>query len=212
MLLAGVCQSKVAPTTLHDLTARSGLVVIGRVTRLLEVKGVRVAEVRVTSTLKGSAYSTIYYLAQPTWICDITKGTVGEEALFFFTGYSFDPEPVSMLYVRSADRSGAYAVENGASRSGQFKEPLGFRDEIRSLVGSSSFWQVSWSGRGRMPIREVHGTKYVTLWIGDVALPPSIPTISGPEREYRTFIRSASLSGVAGFVLQQVRDDIRHKR
>lgn len=212
MLLAGACQSKVAATTLHDLTAGSGLIVIGRVTRSLEVKGVRVAEVQVTSTLKGSAYPTIYYLAQPTWICDITSGTVGEEALFFFTAYAFDPEPASMAYVRSAGSSGAYRVESGTAPSGEFKEPLGFHREISSLVGSGSFWQVSWSGRGRMPIREIHATKYITLWVGDVALPSSIPPISGPERKYSAFIRSAPLSGVVNFVLQEVRDGLRHKR
>ncbi len=39
-----------------------------------------------------------------------------------------------MAYVRSAGSSGAYTVENGATPSGEFKEPLGFRIEPLSRL------------------------------------------------------------------------------
>jgi hypothetical protein len=208
-LLTGACQSKVAPTSLESLTIRADLIVIGRVARLVTVKGIQVAEVQVTRTIKGSSRQSVYYLAQPTWICDITSGTVGEDTLFFFNEYAFDPEPASMGFVRSTGSAGRYTVEGGAVFSGEFKEPVGFREEIRTLTGPAPFFQVAWSGRGQMPIREVHATKYLTLWVGDVVLPAYIPTISGPNREYSGFIRSAPLSTVIDFVQTQVRKGMR---
>jgi len=77
----------------------------------------------------------------------------------------------------------------------------GFREQIKTLIGDSHFWDVSWSGRGQMPIRD-HGAKYATLWVGDVRLPDGIPTVSGPERKY-SFIRSAPLMTILDFVRQQ---------
>ena len=210
-LMATACQSKVAPTTLEALTAKANLIVVGRVTKLITVKGIQVAEVQVERTLKGSTLPSVYYLAQPTWICDTTKGTVGEEALFFFNEYKFDPELVSMAFVRSTG-GGRYKVEDGALPTGAFKEPVGFHDEIRAITGPSSFFQVSWSGRGQMPIREVHATKYVTLWVGDVLLPPNIPTMNGPERQESRFIRSAPLSTINDFVRTRVREGIRKSK
>jgi hypothetical protein len=201
--LAGECSPKVAPTTLRELTTSSDLIVAGEVTRVSSVKGLRVAEVRVTTTMKGQSSSTIYYLAQPTWICDTTSAIVGEETLFFFTKYRFDPHPASMAYVKPTGDPGTYAIENDVSPLGAFKEPTGFREQINALVGDSHFWQVSWAGRGQMPIRDLRGTKYATLWVGDVRLSESIHTVSGPEPEYSSFIRSAPLAAILAFVQQQ---------
>jgi hypothetical protein len=199
-LLVGECVSKVAPTTLQELADHADLIVIGKVTRVIEVKGIQVAEVQVSDTVKGVPHPTIYYLAQPTWICDITSATVAEETLFFFNQYEFDPQPASIAFARPAGQAGTYTVQNGPAPVGLFKEPLGFREQVNALVGSSHFWQVSWSGRGKMPIRNVQGKRYVTLWTGDVRLPASIPTIGGPERKYSAFIRSAPVSPVLDFV------------
>ncbi|MGC2185061.1 MAG: hypothetical protein WA637_17420 [Terriglobales bacterium] len=171
---------------------------------MTSVKGLRVAQVQVTATIKGRSPSRIYYLAQPTWICDTTGATIGEETLFFFTRYRFDPHPASMAYVKPTGDPGTYTVEDGASPLGAFKEPTGFREKISALVGDSYFWQVSWAGRGQMPIRNLQGTKYATLWIGDVGLPNGIPTVSGPEREY-SFIRSAPLAAIVAVVKAQAR-------
>jgi hypothetical protein len=203
LFLAGECFPKVAPTTLQKLTSSADLIVIGKVTKLLNVKDLRVAEVQVAKTLKGPPHPTIHYLAQPTWICDTTGATVGEETLFFFNKYRFDPEPASMAFVRPGGSAGTYTVEDDVSSVRVFKEPTGFREQVAALVGSSSFWQVSWEGRGQMPVRDLHGTKYVTLWVGDVLLPTGMRTISGPKREYSSFIRSVPLSAMLDFVQQQ---------
>jgi hypothetical protein len=201
-LLVGECVSKVAPTTLQELADHADLIVIGKVTRVIDVKGIQVAEVQVRTTVKGKGlrHLTIYYLAHPTWICDTTSATVAEETLFFFNQYEFDPQPASMAFIRPAGRAGTYTVRNGPAPAGSFKEPLGFREQVNALVGTSHFWQVSWSGRGEMPVRNVQAKQYVTLWTGDVRLPASIPTIGGPERKYSAFIRSAPLSLVLDFV------------
>jgi hypothetical protein len=202
--LTGECSPKVASTTLRELRNNSDLIVVGKATTVTSVKGVRVAQVQVTATIKGRSPSTIYYLAQPTWICDTTGATVGEETLFFFTRYSFDPHPASMAHVKPTGDPGTYTIEDGVSPLGAFKEPTGFRQQISALVGDSYFWQVSWAGRGRMPIRTLNGTKYATLWIGDVRLPNGIPTVSGPEPEY-SFIRSAPLAVIIAFVKAETR-------
>lgn len=164
------------------------------------MKGLRVAEVRVVTTLKGLPHPTIHYLAQPTWICDTTGATLGEETLFFFNEYHFDPQPASVAYVRRAGSGGTYTVEDDVSTVGVFKEPRGFREQVKALVGSSSFWQVSWSGRGQMPVRDLHGMKYMTLWVGDVLLPTGMRTIRGPKREYSNFIRSVPVTAMLDFV------------
>jgi hypothetical protein len=200
VLLAGQCLPKVIPTTLKELATSADLIIVGKVTRVIEVKGLRVAEVQVGATVKGKSLNTIYYLAQSTWVCDTTSATVGEETLFFLNRYRFDPEPAAMAYVKPTGTVGVYTVEDGAGPVGTFKEPQGFREQIRTLAGNGYFWQVSWAGRGQMPIRDLHGTKYVTLWVGDVRLPYGIPTVSGPERKYSSFIRSAPLSVIVAFV------------
>lgn len=56
-------------------------------------------------------------------------------------------------------------------------------------------------GRGRLPIREVNGKRFATLWVGDVRLPEGTPTIDGPEQQY-TFIRSIELSILRDLVKQ----------
>jgi hypothetical protein len=211
MFLAGESFPRVAPTTLRELTGSAKLIVIGKVTSVTDVKGLKVAEVHITKTLKGAPQEVVYYLAQPTWTCDITAATVGEETLFFFEKYRFDPHPASMAYVRSAGAAGSYTVEAGATPVGAFKEPVGFRETITAIVGSSPFWQVSWSGRGQMPLRNVRNAKYVTLWIGDVQLPAEMSTISGPQREYSSFIRSVPLSQMLDFI-QQVSGNLRKSR
>ena len=180
LFLAAECWPKVVPTTLKELTAHAELIVVGKVGRVTTVKGLRVAEVRVSASIKGNSPTTIYYLAQPTWVCDTSSATIGEETLFFFSKYKFDPNPASMMYVKPTGSAGAYTIQDDARPLGAFKEPIGFREQISAFVGSGHFWQVSWAGRGQMPIRTVHGTKYATLWIGDVRLPEGIPTLSGP--------------------------------
>jgi hypothetical protein len=208
LLLVGQSAAKVARTSLNELTARADLIVIGRVTRLIQVKEVTVAELQVIRTLKGAHFAKLYYLAQPTWTCDTTDAEVGEESLFFFENYVFDPEPASMAFVKQSSGKRGYEIKSGAIKIG-FKEPLGFKGEIRALTANSPFLAVSWSGRGRMPIREIKGLKYVTLWTGDVNLPEDLKTIPGPERECAEFIRSVQIIDLTAHIQKELTNKAR---
>ncbi len=59
-------------------------------------------------------------------------------------------------------------------------------------------------GRGGMPLREVGGKTYATLWTEDVLLPKGTATISGPEPKY-SFIRSVELSKLKELVRENSR-------
>ena len=84
LLSASPAIAKVASVSLPELVQLSDQVVIGRVLRLHRVSGLQIAEVEVVETLKGdSRVSRVFFLAQPTWICDITEAEPEETALLF---------------------------------------------------------------------------------------------------------------------------------
>jgi hypothetical protein len=178
----------VARTTLKGLTTSSEYIVVGRVTSVMELKGVSVATVRVSETLKGSAYPEIAFLAQGTWTCDISAADEGEEVLLFLERYRFDPAPQP-----EKDKDPQVLTTD-------FKEPAGFKDEVDALDIRAPFMAIAWSGRGRMPVRYVEGESYVTIWTMEVTLPQNVPTIDGPEVEYASFIRSAPMGQVLSMI------------
>ncbi len=171
-----VSHAKVARTSLKELSEIADVIVVGKIVEVGTLLGVRVAKVEVQQTLKGKHHSHLYYLAQGTWTCDISGGNVGEEALFFFSkpwvGKLFESEILS---------NARFAL-------------------VQKLLGDAPFLAVAWSGRGTMKLRKVEGKDYVTLWTGDVALPPDVPTIAGSEEKYTSFIRSAPLRDILAHV------------
>ncbi len=75
-------------------------------------------------------------------------------------------------------------------------------------------WPADWpfrviahAGRGRMPIRDVEGKAFATIWTEDVRLPKGVMTIPGPETKYE-FIRSVELSRLRWTVGAMGRTDI----
>lgn len=178
-------QAKVGSISFEDLASSSEQIVIGKVETVTSIEDVRVAKVAVTRTLKGTPVNELYYLAEPTWTCDITSAEVGETALFFFYKYGFTANPKS----RETLPDGQILLKT------DYEEPLGFRAQIESLTKGNSFWMVAHSGRGRMPLRTINGVDYVTLWTEDVILPKRIKTVEGPEAEY-DFIRSVAFDGI----------------
>jgi hypothetical protein len=62
-------------------------------------------------------------------------------------------------------------------------------------------YQITWSGRGRLPITQVAGEELVTVWTGDVLLPDDMPTVPGPEPEF-SFIQRVPLSAIRTAVEQ----------
>ena len=66
---------------------------------------------------------------------------------------------------------------------------------------------IAHAGRGRMPIRDVEGKSYVTIWAEDVRLPKGVMTIPGPDPKYE-FIRSVDLNGLRSTVTAMGRTEI----
>jgi hypothetical protein len=97
-----------------------------------------------------------------------------------------------------------YTFGSGGKDPLDFKEPRAFREKIADLTGTNPFFAITWSGRGRMPLRIVDGIEYATLWTADVSLPATLVSIDGPEKEYSSFIRSARLSDVLAAVKTQI--------
>lgn len=184
---------RVGSTTVEELTVLAEYITIGRVSEVREVEGVRVAVLKPSKILKGGPARVFYFLAEGTWTCDISTAEPGEEILLFLLSYRFDPKPEPPGNLKPGDR-----------RRG-FKEPAGFAAAIQSLSGATPFLEVAWAGRGRMPIREVDGRQYATLWTGDVRLPEGISTIDGPQSQ-RSFIRSVELDLIVRMIDQGLED------
>jgi hypothetical protein len=178
---------KVAEIPLVDLVQYADGIFIGEVLRVVELERkvipepddffswsnrptVHVAEVDVRRTIKGDpATKRVYYLAQSTWTCDISGAIPGERGVFFLT------------------QSGPL--------SGETEE---FLQRARELTGGAPVLTDAWSGRGRMPFREVDGRDFATFWT-DVLMPEGTQTIDGPDPEYG-FIQSISVDSLVGLV------------
>src|SRR5215217_3535256 len=66
------------------------------------------------------------------------------------------------------------------------------------LKRSGSNYVIAQSGRGRLPIREIEGQLYGTIW-PEVRLPAGARTLPGPEPEF-TFIQSVAVDYLRTFV------------
>lgn len=98
---AGVASAKVAPTTLANLFRISDRVVIGKVSKIEKVAGFRWARLQVTQNIKGTGADEVLFLAEPTWTCDTSSATVGEEALLFLIDAA---KPATPWHFKSPDR------------------------------------------------------------------------------------------------------------
>jgi hypothetical protein len=181
--------TKVASVSLPELVQLSDQVVIGKVLRLHRVSGLQVAEVDVAETLKGDSHvSRLFFLAQPTWICDVTEADAGETAL---------------LFLEKSD--GVLELQDLPPGDGEFrKAPRSFRRQLDRLRGGSPFFVVAQAGRGHMAVRSIEGQDLATVWTGDVRLPGDVASFPGPEPEY-SFIRSVPLVALRDLVSEAVR-------
>jgi hypothetical protein len=184
MAVVGVAarlHAKVGSVEFAALVKASDVVVLGNVVDVSTVDGVKVARVKVIETYKGTKVDQLFFLAQPTWICDISEAMKGETALLFLTAYEDRWKGSELILLK----------------------PLPTREALQRAGVGQAMFQIVDSGRGRMPLRSVGGEKYATVWVGDVRLPVSVRTISGPKPD-RSFIRSAALSDIVGLVQSQV--------
>ena len=178
MMSASSSTAEIGPITLKELVANSDIIVIGRVTRIFPIKGVDVAQVQISTQLKGRSLPSIYILNVPTWTCDITRADSGETDVFFLHPYKFSRHPTASA---------------GAERSMSFQEPIGFKKKVWQTIGKD-FFQVGHAGRGQMPLRTVDGVEFATVWTGDVLLPDQLKSIPGPDERCSNHIRSVPLA------------------
>ena len=164
-------EAKVASIEFSELAKEADLIVLGMVKDVTTIQGAKLARVKVLATYKGEKLEELFFLAQPTWTCDISEAQRGETALLFLSASKDIP------------RQG---MERMLFRS------LPTRKKLENGLGPSLF-VISDSGRGRMPLRMIEGQQYATLWLADVVLPPSVHTVAGPEPKY-SFIVSARLA------------------
>lgn len=180
----GPAAPKVGSVTFEDLVRQADRIVVGRVEEVLSVRrgtedrqegrdgdggwleewaSVPIARLAVERTLLGTPTEAVCYLACGTWTCDISGAEVGERVLLFL------------------DDTRWMAGERAP-----------FHAALAETTDRAPVFQIADAGRGSMPLRDVEGRSYATLWTGDVILPEDVPTIDGPEPESK-FIRSAPL-------------------
>ena len=84
--LCQTAHSKVAQAKLADIIKGSDLIALGTVSEVVKIKEYRVAKLKIEGVLKGEAQlQEAYFVASPTWTCDISNAKVGERGLYFFS-------------------------------------------------------------------------------------------------------------------------------
>ena len=184
IVYSGPLHAAVAQTTLCELTAVADFIVVAKTEGIIEVDGVRIARATVEENLKGDLGTEFYFLAEGTWICDISGAEEGVRDLLFLTRYEYQPPQKTQV---SSDEEPTIGV---------FREPSRFKSKVSRATGSPRLLQISWAGRGQMPFRTVEDHQYVTIWTEEIQLPTAVETIDGPEAEYAEFIRSAPLDHI----------------
>ena len=134
--------ARVAGSSLDRLVAKCDLVVIAKVERIHNIpladgKRVhfrRVAQCRVERVLKGETTAqTVFYLASPTWTCDMSGGTENERALLCLS-----KEP-----------------------NGFFKSTELFESKFKAIADGQPLHGLALHGGGRLQLITLSGQEYV---------------------------------------------------
>lgn len=157
----------VGPMSLFEMVRDSDAVVVARVVASEELpleSGTRswigrgplkLGRLEVEQWIKGAPTgSSLVFLNQGTWTCDITGAEVGERALWFL-------------------------VRDGCDSS--YRPHISGYD---STFGDAPLHRVLHSGRGQMNLRALGERSLVTVWRGSVILPEGAPWEVGPQPEY----------------------------
>lgn len=145
---------------MDQLTRDATVIALGRVSEIMTVGGVRIAHLRVDRTLKGEPQTDVYFVAEPSWSCDISDASEGESGLYFFTEHRFSERP------RPAPEPAPPGVER--ETFGGYEEVVGFREEIAALGGGRPLYDLTDSGCGRLVERSIDGVDhyaYSHVWI-----------------------------------------------
>jgi len=171
--LSSSLHARVAPAKFSTLVREADAVVLGRVVSVDTVSGVRIARVKVLQTYKGRRLEVLSFVAEPTWMCDISDAVPGETALL-------------LLH--------SYIDSHNASEQPLFS-PRASPEQLEASGAAKPIFLLMHSGRGRMPVRMIAKRQYVTLWVDDVRLPASTRTVPGPQPKSHQ-IRSLALNEI----------------
>ena len=163
-LLGGAHRAEVASIELENLVRLSDLVVVGQV-----------IDVRTVS--RGIPDLPIAEVRVDT----VLKGSPETSRALFVAAGSW-----------TCDTTEAVRGERGLFFLRREPEKEQLRRAVEDAFGPGELLRVQWSGRGRMPLRDVDGRAFATYWT-DVVMPRDLENIPGPQREYESFIRSAPL-------------------
>lgn len=193
MIVSPESRAMLRSVPMDELTRHATMIALGRVSEIMTVGGVRIAHLRVDRTLKGEPQTDVYFVAEPSWSCDISDAREGESGLYFFTTHRFSerpqpaPEPPPPGFERES--------------FGGYEEVVGFREEIEALGGGGPLYDLTNSGCGRLVERSIDGVdhyEYSHVWIP--AESREI-TIGDPKRSSE---RAAPVAEVIAYVLQIV--------
>ncbi|MGH9968078.1 MAG: hypothetical protein ACREBG_09635 [Pyrinomonadaceae bacterium] len=179
------CFADAGTMKLEDMIQRSQYIVLGKVSAVKVVDGVKLAQIEVTRTLKGDPGITrLYYWASPSWVCDVSDAKVLEEGIYFLW-YPEVSKP-SKEYLRLLKR--AHPFLQGAT--------------VADLVHS---------GRGRLRPRYIDSERYLYVHkYSDVIFPVSIGIVRrSPEDPDFGLVR---LDDVLSFITNQVRGNAQHNK
>lgn len=174
---ASPCFADAGTMKLEDMIQRSKYVVLGKVSAVNVVDGVKLAEIEVTRTLKGdSGVTRLYYWASPSWMCDVSDAKVFEEGLYFL----WYPE-VSKLT----------------------KEHLRLLRRAHTFTQGMTIYLLVHSGRGRLIPKHIEGKVYFYVHkYSDVIFPPSIEI--GRRSSEDPNLGLVPLDDVLSFITNQV--------
>ncbi len=139
--------AKVARTDLSSLVRKSHLIVVATVEELIKDCGVTLARAVPMRSLKGSAPQSLFFVAQPTWRCDVSKAVEGETVLLFL----------------DAEKSRQVRVWDPSAR--------------KVVVSSGPLFSIAHSGRGRLVIESVEGELAAAVYTGGVERPAALPSL-----------------------------------
>lgn len=158
VFLSMAIQAKVAPAPIEQLITSAQLIVVGKVSSVQTVEGVKFAKVEILQTLKGPTDTSIYYAVErQVFGCDISNAVKDETALFFFNRYTIN------LISASKD---------------QLPDPFGirktmlFKDTVEKLTNHADLFRLSFNGRGRMPVEDKNNEQL--LRVSGVILPGDV--------------------------------------
>ena len=153
---ASPCFADAGTMKLGDMIQRSSFIVLGKVSRVKVVDGVKLAELEVRRTLKGDPSVTrLYYWASPSWVCDVSDAKVYEEGIYF------------LWYPEVSKPS---------------TEHMQFLKRAHSFTQGATVYLLEHSGRGRLKPKYIDGERYLYVHkYSDVMFPPSIEIVQRPD-------------------------------